>query len=744
MAALLAVATLTALPTTGSPVSAITNMGPFNDRLAIQVDELGQFNIGALPDPTTGDAVTGSFSLSFEWPLPPGTSFATVRVGTTDTELRTPTTPPAEVTGELANTTGYTAGDVGVTQKVSIVDNPFSGRTDLGRIEYTVTNNGSAAADVGLRYLNDVDVAGNDEAPFRVPGVGEVTTETEFAGATIPQYFNVFNDLSDAQRVGLAVISGNGATTPDRVVIGRWPEMDSTTWDYTSAPGTANGDSAYLVYFNPTSLAAGASRTYVTYYGLGDVSVTTGPNLSVGATSPAALELTDCAYVPNPFEVVGTIENTGTAPATGVTAALTLPAGLSLAAGDLEQAVPDLAVGASAEVTWSVTAANRATAADLEIGVSAAATGITAVTTTRTVSVPAACAAENTPPVATDQSLSTPVDTALPVTLAATDANGDPLTFAVVSQPANGTLTGTAPDLTYTPAAGFTGSDSFTFTANDGTADSNVATITIQVGDAAVNTPPVASDQSLSTPVDTALPVTLAATDADADPLTFAVVSQPANGTLTGTAPDLTYRPAAGFTGSDSFTFTANDGTADSNVATVTIQVGDEVPPVECLEGRSLKYSTSARRSHGELLDGATVGRAERARRIAVFLAPYWRNLRGDDRVVFELDGVEVGVEHRAPYDLLGTRRNGKARLLDVTELEDGPHTVRVTVEWRDDRPPCSLEATFTVDNTRPDHEEHGGHGWGHWHGRGGWGHGDDHHDDGGWRDGGRMGGARG
>ena len=653
-AALLAVVTLAVLLTTGSPVAAITGVGPFNARLAIQVADTGRFNVGALPDPATGDATATSFSLSYEWPDPPDTSFTTVRVGTTDTVLSTPTTPPAEVTGELANTTGYTVGDVGVTQKLSIVNNPFSGETDLGRIEYTVTNNGAEAADVGLRYLNDVDVASNDAAPFRVPGVGEVTTETEFTGADIPQYFNVFNDLSDAERVGLALITGDGATTPDRLVIGRWPQMESTTWDYTSVPGTPNGDSAYLVYFNPTSLAAGASRTYVTYYGLGDVSVTTGPNLSLGATSPAALELTECAYVPNPFDVVGTIENSGTEPATGVTATITLPAGLSLAAGEAEQAVGDLAVGASAEVTWSVTAANQATATDLEIGVSAVGTGITAVSTTRTVSIPAACSTENTPPVAADQSLSTAVDTPLGVTLAATDAEDDPLTFAVVDDPTNGVLSGTAPDLTYTPNAGFTGTDSFTFTAND--------------------------------------------------------------------------------------------GTADSNVATVTVQVGEVEPPAACLEGRSLKFSTSARRSHGELLDGATVGRAERSKHIAVFLAPYWRGIRGDDRVVFELDGVEVGVEHRAPYDLLGTRRNGKARLLDVTDLEDGLHTVRVTVVWRDDRPPCTLEASFTVDNTRPDGGGHGhGHGnwWGHWHG--GWGGGDGHHHGGGgWGNRGRMGGARG
>jgi len=65
--------------------------------------------------------------------------------------------------------------------------------------------------------------------------------------------------------------------------------------------------------------------------------------------------------------------------------------------------------------------------------------------------------------------------------LTASDANGDPLTFNVLSNPANGILTGIAPNLTYTPNTSFTGNDSFTFNANDGTEDSNTATVSITV-----------------------------------------------------------------------------------------------------------------------------------------------------------------------------------------------------------------------------------------------------------------------
>ena len=116
--------------------------------------------------------------------------------------------------------------------------------------------------------------------------------------------------------------------------------------------------------------------------------------------------------------------------------------------------------------------------------------------------------------------------------------------------------------LTYTPAANFTGSDSFTFKVNDGTVDSTTATITINVTN--VNDAPVALGQSVTTAEETAKTITLSGTDADSDTLSFNSVSTPSNGTLSGTAPNLTYTPAANFTGSDSFTFKVNDGTVDS------------------------------------------------------------------------------------------------------------------------------------------------------------------------------------
>ena len=100
------------------------------------------------------------------------------------------------------------------------------------------------------------------------------------------------------------------------------------------------------------------------------------------------------------------------------------------------------------------------------------------------------------------------------------------------------------------------------------------------------NTPPVADDKVVATNQDTPVAVTLTGSDDDGDSLTYAVVAGPANGTLSGAAPNLTYTPNAGFSGSDSFTYNANDGTDASNTATVTITVnGDTTPPTGDLTG---------------------------------------------------------------------------------------------------------------------------------------------------------------
>src|SRR5207248_1734970 len=219
-----------------------------------------------------------------------------------------------------------------------------------------------------------------------------------------------------------------------------------------------------------------------------------------------------------------------------------------------------------------------------------------------------------------------PVDTAKAITLTASDVDGDALTYSIVSGPSHGSLSGAAPNVTYTPAANYNGPDSFTFKANDGTVDSAAATINITV--TAVNDAPVAANDAYSTNEDTALSVAAAGvlandSDVDGDALTAVLVSAPAHGSLTLNANgSFSYMPAANYNGSDSFTYKANDGALNSNVATVAITINAvNDPPVanaqsvttaedtatasaltaSDVEGDALTYSIVSGPSHGSL-----------------------------------------------------------------------------------------------------------------------------------------------
>ncbi len=173
-----------------------------------------------------------------------------------------------------------------------------------------------------------------------------------------------------------------------------------------------------------------------------------------------------------------------------------------------------------------------------------------------------------TAPVAASQTLTAAYQTALPVTLSATGTAT--ITYAVATQAAHGTLSGTAPNLVYSPANGYSGPDSFTFTATN-SVGSSTGTISITVA----LQPPVAQSQAVAVPFGTATPVTLVASGGGT--LTYSVVSAPAHGAVALAGAAATYTPNTGFTGADSFTFKANNG-SDSNIATVSITVNPAAP----------------------------------------------------------------------------------------------------------------------------------------------------------------------
>ena len=182
----------------------------------------------------------------------------------------------------------------------------------------------------------------------------------------------------------------------------------------------------------------------------------------------------------------------------------------------------------------------------------------------------------NQAPVAVDQTVHMPKNAAsVTGTLQATDMDGNGLTFTKISSAQHGAVTVNANGaFTYEPAAGYAGQDSFTWRANDGSLNSNTATVSL-----VVNIPAsayvAAVNQSALMALNEAVSGKLEATSSVGAALSYEKVSGPAHGSLV-VAADGTYRytPAANYTGKDEFSFAAKDGQVSSNVARVTLLVG--------------------------------------------------------------------------------------------------------------------------------------------------------------------------
>lgn len=531
-------------------------------------------------------------------------------------------------------------------------------------------------------------------------GTSVVITGTSFGGTTAVAFggtaaasftvdsstqITAITPARSASTVDVAVTTpGGGATATGAYTFVAAPTVTAVS---PSSGTTAGGTSVTITGTGLTGATA------VTFGGAAATSYVVNSATQITATTPAGTAGAKSVAVTTPGGT-GTLTNGYTYVALSAPAVTGQPANQTIAVGASATFSATASGTPSPAVQWQVSSDSGASFADVA-GATATSYTTPAVTAaddgnryravftnsqgsvasnTATLSVVQA-------PVANDQAVTAAYQTARAITLIASDPNAPPrtLTYTILTAPAHGTLSGTSPNLTYTPAAGYSGPDSFTFRASNGVATSNVATVTITVqapapvvtsispdqgstaggtaitingsgftgttgvtiggtpasafsvasdtritattpagaagqasvivtnatGSNAANTlftyvaPATANDQTVAVAFNTARAVTLTATGT---PTAYAVVTAPAHGTLSGTAPNLTYTPTTGYNGTDSFTFTASNAAGTSVPATVTLNVA---PPAITIAGtppagtRGVAYSTTLTASGG-------------------------------------------------------------------------------------------------------------------------------------------------
>ena len=187
----------------------------------------------------------------------------------------------------------------------------------------------------------------------------------------------------------------------------------------------------------------------------------------------------------------------------------------------------------------------------------------------------------NDAPLAVDDSLSTPEETAGQVDVLPndTDLEGDSLSVTGSTNGAHGTASCDATTCTYTPALNYTGADTFTYTVSDGNGGTDTGSVSVTV--TGVNDAPVADDDALMTDMDTPgnVSVLVGDTDVDGDTLSVATPSDPDHGAVTCNATTCTYTPDPGYLGADSFTYEVTDGQlTDQGLVSVTVRQPNVAP----------------------------------------------------------------------------------------------------------------------------------------------------------------------
>lgn len=342
-----------------------------NEYIRIVVNT-GETNSGRFSVGTTGgdpDRITDQNKHLIYGGDDPWTSYTTVRIGNqnwvygSETDRRAGFNalygemiqPPTIVDDKIESC--WRMGPIEVWQILSITRSNTTGLLDTAQIEYHIENIDSTSHMVGVRLMLDTMLGANDGAPFRVDD-GGIITDSVYYARDMPQFWQAFDSLANPQVMSQGTLTGPGVTSPDRVYFTNWGSLADSTWNFDFTPGRDfqrigefELDSAIALFWDQVALDPGEVRTFVSYYGLGGVTIAPG-ELIVGVTSPAEITAEPEGF--QTFSIIAYVQNDGLGDAREVIAELKLPPGLQIVGTPAKVQLHDLQVGETKQTGWQV------------------------------------------------------------------------------------------------------------------------------------------------------------------------------------------------------------------------------------------------------------------------------------------------------------------------------------------------------------------------------------------------------
>ncbi|WP_266158281.1 Ig-like domain-containing protein [Dyella silvatica] len=540
--------TVNPLIPTVSAVSATVAYGSTNDPITLSISGAAT-SVAVASGATHGTATATGTAITYT----PAAGYSGSDSFTYTASNVTGTSTPATVTITVTPQPPV-AGAASVTVTENSSNNPvtlsFSGGAPASVAVATAASHGTATASgTSISYTPTSGFMGSDSFTYTVTNAG---------GTSAPATVSVtVNPLIPTVGAVSATVAYGSASNPISLSI------SGVATSVAVATGAAHG----------TATASGTSMTYTPAAGYsGSDSFSYTASNVTGTSTPATVTITVTPQAP----VAGAVTTTVLENSSGNAVPLSLSGGAAASVAVAGAASHGTATASGTSITYTPTS-----------GFTGSDSFTYTVTNAGGTSAPATVSVTVNPLIPVVSAVSATVaygSASDPISLS---ISGTATSVAVVSGAAHGTATASGTSISYTPAAGYSGGDSFTYTASNVTGTSTPATVTITV------TPQIPVAGAVTTTVlensaGNAVPLSLSG----GAPASVAVASAASQGSATASGTSISYTPTNGYTGPDSFTYTASNAGGTSSPATVNVTVNPPIPGVGAVSANVAYDST--------------------------------------------------------------------------------------------------------------------------------------------------------